>query len=139
MTPILRAAVISVCALLGRFHPPHSFAKPPPLFSVCDSGHTNRSGHFVFEFQDVVAVWRKPRTGTFITSSEPELRSSCDISQWTDRYWIRLSRGWPFAVPVCCHMNFTLAISTRSHDSSAHVSTLRVPDKVHAVPFTRKL
>ena len=34
MTPILRAALISPCALLGRFHPPDPFAKPPPRFSV---------------------------------------------------------------------------------------------------------
>ena len=35
------------------------------------------------EFQDVVAIWRKLCTGTFVTSPEPELRTSSDISQWT--------------------------------------------------------
>ena len=30
-------------------HPPDSFAKPPPRFSVLYSGHDNRSGSFVFE------------------------------------------------------------------------------------------
>ena len=86
------------------------------------------------EFQDVVAVWRKPRTGTFVTSPEPELRTSGDISQWTDRYWIADGRSRS----PCAAMNFTLAISTRSHDSSPHGSTPMVPEKVHAVPFTRK-
>ena len=58
------------------------------------------------EFQDGVAAQRKPRTGTFITTSKPELRTSCDISQWTDWYWIGgLSRA-----PTG---HFTLAISTR--------------------------
>ena len=44
------------------------------------------------EFQDVVAVWRKQRTGTFVTYSEPDLRTSGDISQWTDRDWIAVGR-----------------------------------------------
>ena len=48
VTPILRAALISPCALLGRFHPPDPFAKPPPRFSVCDSGHAHSSGSVVF-------------------------------------------------------------------------------------------
>ena len=99
---------------------------PPP-----DATGSQRSH---MEFQDVVAVWRKQRTGTFVTSFEPELRTSSDISQWTDRYWIADGRS---RAP-CASMNFTLAISTRSHDSSPHWSTLMVPEKVHAVPFTRK-
>ena len=33
MNPLLQAEVISLGALLGRFHPPDSFAKPPPRFS----------------------------------------------------------------------------------------------------------
>ena len=37
--------------------------------------------HGIPGIQDVVAIWRKPRTGTFITSFEPELRISCDILQ----------------------------------------------------------
>ena len=41
--------VISLCALLGRFHPPDSFAKPPPRFSVCESALANRFGPFVFK------------------------------------------------------------------------------------------
>ena len=32
VTPTLWAAVVSLCALLCRFHPPDSFAKPPPHF-----------------------------------------------------------------------------------------------------------
>ena len=46
---ILRAAVISLCALLCRFHPPDSFAKPPPGFSLCYSSHAVRSGPFALE------------------------------------------------------------------------------------------
>ena len=38
MTKILRAAGISLCALLCLFHPPDSFAKHPPRFFVCDVG-----------------------------------------------------------------------------------------------------
>ena len=54
MTPILRAALqqsfhFVQCALLGLFHPHHSFAKLPPQFSMCYSGHANCSGPFVFE------------------------------------------------------------------------------------------
>ena len=77
---------------------------------------------------------RKQRTGTFVTSPEPELRTSCDISQWTDRYWIADGRS---RAP-CASMNFNLVISTRSHDSSPARSTQMVPEKVHDVPFTRK-
>ena len=75
-----------------------------------------------------------PRTGTFVASPEPELRTSGDIPQWTDRYWISdgLSRA------PCASMNFTLVISTRSHDSSPARSTQMVQEKVHYVPFTRK-
>ena len=49
MTSILHAAVISLSALPGQFHLPDSFAKPPPQFSMRDSGHANRSGPFVFQ------------------------------------------------------------------------------------------
>ena len=47
MTWILRAAVNLLCALPRLFYPPHWFAKPPPRFSVWDSGYANRSGPFV--------------------------------------------------------------------------------------------
>ena len=82
------------------------------------------------EFQDVVAIWRKLRTGTFVSSA----REPIYISQWTVRYWIEDGRS---RAP-CASMNFTLVISTRSHDSSPALSTQMVPEKVHAVPFTRK-
>ena len=83
---------------------------------------------------DVVAIWRKQRTGTFVTSPEPAMRASCDISQWTGRYWIAGGKSWA----PCASMNFTLVISTRSHDSSPARPTQIVPEKVHAVPFSRK-
>ena len=92
-----------------------------------------RKPAFPHGIKDVVAVWRKQRTGTFATC-KPELRTSGDISQWTDRYWIVVGRSQS---PRDAK-NFTIAISTRSQDSSEHVSTLMVPEKVHAVPFTRK-
>ena len=47
MTWILRAAVNLLCALPRLFYPPHWFVKPPPRFSVWDSGYANRSGPFV--------------------------------------------------------------------------------------------
>ena len=70
------------------------------------------------EFQDAVAIWRKQRTGTFVTSFEPELRISGDISQWTDLYWI--AGGWSRA--PCASMNFTLVISgcTIHHSLGPH-------------------
>ena len=79
------------------------------------------------EFQDVVAIWRKQRTGTFVASFEPELRTSGNISQWTVRYWIACGlSGAP-----CTSMNLTLVISTRSHDSLPARSTQMVPERVH--------
>ena len=53
MTQILQTAVISLFALPCPFQQPNSFAKPP-RFSVCNSGHANRSEalpvpRFVFE------------------------------------------------------------------------------------------
>ena len=41
---------------------------------------------FPQEIPFVWAAWRNPRTGTFCTSEGELTRSSCDISQWTDRY-----------------------------------------------------
>ena len=45
-TPILPAALISFCALPGRFRLPAYFFKHPPRFFVC---FTDRSGPLVFE------------------------------------------------------------------------------------------
>ena len=89
------------------------------------------------EFQDIVATWTKPRARSFVTSFEPELRTSSDISQWTDRYWIAGGRSWA----PCASMNSSVVISTTGpghcHDSPPHWSTQMVPEKAQAVPFTR--
>ena len=44
--PVLHVAVLCPPA---RLHSPNSFVKPPPRFSVCDFGHANRFGPFVFQ------------------------------------------------------------------------------------------
>ena len=87
------------------------------------------------QFQVVLAVWRNPCTGTFC-ASEGEQRISSDISQWTDRYSIASSRSWA----PSASLNLLLAISTRSLPrlSSHSWSTRTMPEKVHAVPLTRK-
>ena len=78
----------------------------------------------------------KPRTGTFVTSSEPELSTS-GYNIAVDRQVSDL--GWPLAGPLCFH---ELWISTRLYDSSPYWSTQMVQEKVHAVaavPLTQKL
>ena len=75
------------------------------------------------------ALVRAPEAGTH----SHVMALGSDIPQWTDRYWIADGRS---RAP-CASMNFTLVISTRSHDSSPARSTQMVPEKVHAVPFTR--
>ena len=37
------SSILPSCTLPGRLHSPNSFAKPPPRFSVCDSGRANCS------------------------------------------------------------------------------------------------
>ena len=44
------------------------------------------------EFQFVLGVWRNPRTGS-CCASDGKQRTSCDISQWTDRYSFPLGRS----------------------------------------------
>ena len=75
--------------------------KPPNTQAGRHWKSGSHSSHM--EFQDVVAIWRKQRTGTLVTSPEPELRTSCDISQWTDRYWIADGGQLPVAGPLCFH------------------------------------
>ena len=73
VTPILGVAIITLCALLGRFHPPDSFAKqgkPPPLFSMCYSGCTDSSGQFVLNVCSVGSMacppyWQHQLSGLF--------------------------------------------------------------------------
>ena len=87
------------------------------------------------EFQVVLAVCRNPRTGTSC-ASEGEPRISGDKSQWTDRYSIASGRSQAPSAST----NLLLAISMRSSPglSSHGESTRTVPEKVHAVPLTRK-
>ena len=59
-------------------------------------------------------------------------------SHWTRRCLLTASIYSVNSLYPCAAMNFSLAISTRSHDSSPHGSTPMVPEKVHAVPFIRK-
>ena len=81
----------------------------------------------------MLAIWRNPRTGTFC-ASEGEPKISCDISQWTDRNLIPSGRSRS----PSASMNLPLAISTRSLLASHGGYTRTVPEKVHAVPHTRK-
>ena len=115
-----------------KFSLPHT---PPRTGRQAKAG----SQHFHKECEVVLAVWRNQHTGTFCASdsgSEGEPRISGDKSQCTDRYSIASGRSRaPFA-----STNLLLAISTRSSPglSSHGESTWTVPEKVHAVPLTRK-
>ena len=53
------------------------------------------------KFQDVVAVWRMLRTGTFVTFFEPELAEDQRRYIAVDRQV--LDSGWPVVGPLCCH------------------------------------
>ena len=96
----LAAAIVSLCALPGLFHWSNSFAKPPLRFSVCESGHTNSSGQVGFEC-------------SLCRSSGPSSRNSCNLSQWTDKYWIALGR---LRAPSSS-MNVSLVMPTRPSQS----------------------
>ena len=105
--------------------------KPPRTGRQAKSG-SQRSHK---EFQVGLAVCRNPRTGTSC-ASQGEPRISGDKSQWTDRYSIASGRSRAPSAST----NLLLAISTRSSPglSSHGESTRTVPEKVHALPHTRK-
>ena len=122
---------LSTCISARAFWKSRLPDKPPRTGRQAKSG-SQRSHK---DFQVVLAVWRNPRRGTFC-ASEGEPRISSDISQWTDRYSIASGRS---RAPSAS-LNLLLAISTRSLPrlSSHGGSTRTVPEKVHAVPLTRK-
>ena len=91
----------AVSRILG--HGFFGFPPPPRTGRHAKSG----SQRFHREFQFVLAVWRKLRTGTFL-ASKGEQRISGDILQWTDRYSIPSGRSLAPSAPL----NLPLAIST---------------------------
>ena len=103
--------------------------KPPSTGRHWKSG--SHSSHM--EFQDVVAIWRKQRTGTFVTSPEPELISRSGQTGIGSRM-----AGNGLSLAPCASMNLYLVISTRMHYSSSALSTQMVLEKVHTAPITQK-
>ena len=79
---------------------PHCHTSPPAQ----DSGTPLevRKPAFQHGIPGCCGNWRKPRKGTFVTSFEPELRTRCDISHWTDRYHSigsLVACRWPLVLP----------------------------------------
>ena len=93
------------CALPGLFHLPNSFAKPPPWFSVCYSGHANCSWQYVFE-----CSWCIFAVGWRIAQWMKKWRS-CVLSE----LWASL-RHTDGCAP--CKMQSMLYLSVHSGDAS---------------------
>ena len=117
----------------GRAFSNSSLAHKPPQHKTphCEV----RKPVFPYGIQGCFGGLEKQRTGTFVASPEPELRTSGDISQWTDTGRNSIASGRRKS------LNFSLVMSTSSPQSpvsSQDESTKTLQERVHAFPFTRK-
>ena len=76
-----------------------------------------------------LAIWKKQCTGTFVTTFKPELRTSSDILQWTDRYW-QVAGYW---FPPDCTIHHPLGPHRWCQRKSTRCHLLESFDIVHVL------